>query len=114
MVARHRYRRQTIAVETGAARRLDARPRAAGSGPEYFSRMVVDAAVNSDARTEIMMRIRAALRTPLAIEFADLASFEPAETVPADEPKSEALSARFARELELVGGEAIVVGEKGI
>jgi len=76
--------------------------------------MVVDAAVNNDARSEIMSRIRAALRVPLKLDFDDVsaAESERAETVAATDP--EALSARFVRELGLVGGDAVVVGERGV
>lgn len=60
------------------------------------------------------MRIRAALRTPLKIEFADAPVSESLRPEAAGAASPDALSARFARELELVGGVAIVSAEKGI
>ena len=65
-----------------------------------------------DARTEIMTRIRAALKSSLPIDSA--------QTVAAgldlhnvDVEKTEELGARFARELAAVGGEAVILTEAG-
>lgn len=67
-----------------------------------------------DARTEIFARIRAALRTSVASGPAYAAAIELSRLATADVASTESLAARFARELEAVGGETVIVSETGI
>jgi L-lactate dehydrogenase complex protein LldG len=75
--------------------------------------MVGVAIVNVDARTEILTRIRAALRVPAAMGPADSEVLDLGRSQPVDTSSAEELCARFARELAAVGGETVVVTEPG-
>lgn len=66
-----------------------------------------------DARTEIMMRIRAALRATAATGSAPFEALDLGRSEPAETASVEVLSARFARELAAVGGETVIVTEPG-
>jgi L-lactate dehydrogenase complex protein LldG len=74
--------------------------------------VVGNAIVSVDARTEIFARIRAALTPRERKELGEPSDTKDVSTT-AGSAATEELSARFARELTAVGGEAIVLIETG-
>lgn len=75
--------------------------------------MVGVAVMNFDARTEIMMRIRAALQAPAATGPEPSDALDHSRIELADTASGEELSARFAREVAAVGGETVILTEPG-